>query len=106
MKSIAAVQESDWKASYVFVGDFTDWLLSVSPTNINNRAVLNFASTTGCQHLVVQPAHCVGNLLDFLLTDIPVIVNVTLCLPLGLSDHSSLQLTLQVHQPVLIFTVA
>ena len=50
---IATVQESDRRASFVFVGDLNahhrDWLNSVSQTDHHGIAALDFATVSGCE---------------------------------------------------------
>ena len=78
---MATIQESDSKASFVFMGDFNahhiEWLRSVSPTDGHGRAAFDFANLSGCDQLVDCPTHVSGNCLDLLLTDVPGVVNVS-----------------------------
>ncbi len=61
------------KLNFVFVGDFNahhrEWLESVSPTDYNGRAALDFANVSGCSQLVAGPSHLARNRLDLVLTD-------------------------------------
>ena len=99
LNSMAAIQEADTKASFIFVGDFNahhrDWLGSVSQTNCHGHAALNFANLSGCEQLVHQPTHVSGNCLDLLLTDVPSVVDVRALAPVGGSDHSALSIKVQ-----------
>ena len=69
LTSMAAVQESDRKETFLFVGDahhrvwYRVWLSSVSPTNDNGLIVLDFSSEVGCEQLIHRPTHRSGNLL-------------------------------------------
>ena len=45
---------------------------------------------TGCDQLVVGPAHARGGTLYLLMTDVPDLLGVAVVAPIGNSDHSSL----------------
>ena len=96
--AISEVQQTDRKSSFVFVGDFNahhrEWLGSVSRTDANGRALLDFATSCSCQQLVAGPTQRAGNPLDLVLTDVPGVVSVVVSPPVGRSDHSSLLLSL------------
>ena len=97
--SMASIQESDPKASFLFVGDVNahhqQWLNSVSATDVHGRAAQDFANLSGCDQLVRAPTHISGNSLDLALTDAPAAVDVKVIPPLGSSDHSCLSLSVQ-----------
>ena len=99
LSSMAAIQEADAKASFIFVGDFNahhrDWLGSVSPTNSHGHAALNFCNLSGCEQLVCQPTHTSGNCLDLVFTDVPAIVAARPIAPIGSSDHAFLSVKIQ-----------
>ena len=48
---------------------------------------LDFSNPSGCEQLLRCPTHIAGNRLDLLMTDVPDIVDVVICTPLGTSDH-------------------
>ena len=99
LNSMAAIQEADSRASFIFGGDFNahhrEWLGSVSPTNSHGLAALNFSNLSGCEQLVHQPTHSSGNCLDLVYTDVPGIVNARVVAPIGSSDHSFLSVKVQ-----------
>ncbi|WP_435316568.1 hypothetical protein, partial [Klebsiella pneumoniae] len=72
---IALIQESDQRASFVFVGDLNahhrEWLNSVSQTNAHGIAALDFSTVSGCEQLIQGATHNSGNCLDLLMTDSP-----------------------------------
>ena len=55
---------------------------------------------SGCDQLVVGPAHARGGTLDPLITDIPDLVRVALVAPIGNSDHSFLFAIISMAQAV------
>ena len=99
LSSMASIQESDSKASFVFVGDVNahhqEWLNSISPTNQHGRAALDFSNLSGCEQIVQSPTHASGNCLDLLFTDSPSAVTVQVVPPLGSTDHSGLSFNIQ-----------
>ena len=109
LTAMSEMQQADRKFSIVFVGDFNahhrEWLGSVSETDAHGRALLDFATSSSCQHLVAGPTHSSGNPLDLVLTDVPGVVSVVVSPPVGRSDHSSMLLSLNVDQPVMDFMV-
>ena len=74
LASMAAVQAEDVRASFLFVGDLNgqnhEWLGS-TPTNRHRVAAFDFATVSGCDHLVVGPTYARGGTLDLLITDVP-----------------------------------
>jgi len=100
--AMARIQETDRKAAFVFVGDanahHTDWLQSRSPTNSAGRAALDFCCLSGSRQLVCTATHVGGNCLDLVMTDVPDVINVFVGTPLGTSDHSYLELDVNVSQ--------
>ena len=89
--SMAAIQESDRKASFVFVGDFNahhrEWLNSVSPTNCHGLRAIDFSTESGCEQIIHRPTHRSGNTLDLLFTDAPATVTSNVGSPIRTSDH-------------------
>ena len=67
LTSMAAVQADDVRASFLFVGDLNghhqEWLGSMT-TNRHGVATFDFATVSGCDQLVVGPAHAHGGTLD------------------------------------------
>ena len=57
LAAMADVQQADRKSSFVFVGDFNahhrEWLGSVSQTDAHGRCLLDFATSSGCEQLVL-----------------------------------------------------
>ena len=104
LDSMARVQSVDDKAVSVFVRDaiahHSEWLELVSPTDRHGRDALDFYNQTGCEQLVCCPTHIAGNILDLVMTDVPVIVDVVVRTPLGASDHCFLSCVLRVEQSV------
>ena len=41
-----------------------EWLVS-STTTVHGRATLDFASSTGCEQMVTEPAHINGGVLEY-----------------------------------------
>lgn len=101
---MATIQEVDSRAAFMFVGDFnahhTEWLGSVSPTDLHGRAAMDFENLSGCTQLVTGPTFRSGNCLDLLYTDIPDVVRVSVMAPIGFSDHSSIVAKINLNQRV------
>ena len=101
---MAAVQEADVKACFVFAGDFNahhvEWLNSVSATDNHGVAALDFSTISGCEQLVNVPTHRSGNPLDLVFTDVPGIVSCRVNPPLGSSDHCTLKINAELNQIV------
>ena len=55
---------------------------------------------SGCDQLVLGPAHARGGTLDPLITDIPDLVRVAVVAPIGNSDHSFLFAVISMAQAV------
>ena len=93
----------DMRVSFLFVGDLNDhhreWLGSTT-TNRYGVAILNFATVSGCNHMVVGPTHARGGTLDLLMTDVPDLVLVAVVAPIDNSDHSSLSAVISMAQAV------
>ena len=51
------------------------------------------------------PTHAYGNRLDLVLTDVPGVVDVKVCAPIGRSDHCALRVDLTLKQQVPQFSV-
>ena len=101
--SMAAVQTDDVCASFLFVGDLNGhhqkWLGSTT-TNRHDVAAFPFATVSGCDQLVVGPAHAYGGILDLQMTDVPNLVRVFVVAPIDNSDHSSLSAVISIAQAV------
>ena len=90
---MAAVQDEDARASFLFVGDLNGHHQEcVGSTTTNRHAVAAFdlVTVSGCDQLVVGPTHARGGTLDLLMTDVADLVRVAVVAPMGNSDHSSL----------------
>ena len=89
--SMAAIQENDRKASFVFIGDFNahhkEWLNSVSNTDCHGLRALDFSSESGCDQIIHNSTHRSGNCLDLIFTDTPGVVAGNVGSPVGTSDH-------------------
>ena len=94
LTAMASIQAADVKASFIFAGDLNahhqEWLNSVSPTNRNGLAALDFSNLSGCEQLIRGPTHNSGNCLDLILTDVPGVVEASVLAPIGTSDHNSI----------------
>ena len=103
LASMAAVQAEDVLAFFLFVGDLNghhqEWLGSTT-TNRHGVAVLDFATVSGCDQLVVGSTHARGGTLDLLMTDVPDLVRVAVVAPIGNSDYSSLSAVISMAQAV------
>ena len=69
-------------------------------TNRHGVAAFDFATVSGCDQLVVGPAHARGRTLDLLMTDVPYLVRVSVVAPIGNSDHSALPAVISVAHAV------
>ena len=111
LTSMAAIQESDEKAAFLFVGDFNahhkEWLDSVSPTNCHGLRAFDFASEAGCEQLVYRPTHRSGKCLDLVFSDTPGVVACNVGIPIESSDHCYVSATIRAEQavPDVSFTV-
>ena len=89
--SMAAIQENDRKASFVFIGDFNahhkEWLNSISQTDCHGLRALDFSSESGCDQIIHGPTHRSGNCLDLIFSDTPGVVAGNVGSPVGTSDH-------------------
>ena len=90
LDSMARIQESDRKSSFIFVGDMNahhkDWLNSRT-TDRHGIAALDFGTVTNCTQTVSDPTHLSNNTLDLLFTDVPDLVSTSVKPPVGTSDH-------------------
>ena len=72
----------DDKAVFVVIGaenaHRSDWLESVSPTDLHGGDALDFCNLSGCEQFVCCPTHIAGNRLNLVMTDAPDIVDVFL----------------------------
>ena len=91
------------RASFLFVGDLNghhqEWLGSTT-TNRHGVVAFDFATVSCCDQSVVGPTHARGGTQDLLMTDVPVLVRVTVVAPVGNSDHSSLSAVISMAQAV------
>ena len=90
--SMAAIQENDREASSVFIGDFNahhkEWLNFISQTDCHGLRALDFSSESGCDQIIRNPTHRLGNCLDLIFTDTSGVVAGNVGCPIGTSDHS------------------
>ena len=74
---MAAIQENDRKASFVFV-DFNahhkEWLNFVSNTGSHGLRALDFSSESECDQIIHNSTRRSGNCLDFIFTNTPGVV--------------------------------
>ena len=68
-------------------------------TNLHCRAARNFALLSACEHLVTEPTHIDGEVLDWVLTDVPGVEGVRVGSPVGTSDHSAIFIDVVLEQP-------
>ena len=103
LTSKAAVQAEDVRASFLFLGDLNghhqEWLGSTT-TNRHGVAAFDFATVSSCDQLVVGPTHSRGGTLDLMMTDVPVLVLVSVVAQMGNSDHFSLSAVISMAQAV------
>ena len=97
LESMGRIQSEDPKSVFLFAGDFNshhmEWL--GSPRNDNHGvAAHNFSSLSDCTQLVRGPTHVGGGVLDLVLTNVPDLCRVVVGGPIGKSDHSHIDLTL------------
>ena len=87
------MQAEDVRASFLFVGDLNghhrEWLGSATKTTIELQPLINYATASGCDHLVVGPTRAPGGTLDLLMTDVPDLLQVAVVAPIVNSDHCS-----------------
>ena len=99
LNSMGNIQATDRKSSFIFVGDLNahhkEWLNSISDTNIHGIKALDFSNLSGCDQLINEPTHQLGNCLDLLFTDSPGVVDTAVKPPLGSSDHFQISFTLK-----------
>ena len=103
LKSIAAVQAEDVRASFWFVGDLNGHhreCLGSATTNRHGVAAFDFATMSFCDQLVVGPTHARGGTLDLLMTDVPDLVRFSVVAHIGNSDYSSLSAVISMAQAV------
>ena len=85
LTSMPAVQAEDVRASFLFVGDLNghhrEWLGSTT-TNSHGVEAFDFATVSGCDQLVVGPTHARGGIHDFLMTDVPNLIQVAVVAPI------------------------
>ena len=97
LTEMAAVQATDVRASFLFVGDLNgqsqEWLDSTT-TNRHGVAALDFATLSSCDQLVIGPTHARRGTLNLLMADVPDLVRVAVLAPLGSLDHSSLSIAI------------
>ena len=85
LTSMAAVRAEDVRASFLFAGDLNDhhqeWLGSAT-TNRHFVVAFDLTTVSGCDQLVVRLIHARGETLDFLMTDVPDLVRVSVVAPI------------------------
>ena len=104
LSKMMEVQNDDPKAHFVFVGDYnahhTEWLNSVTATDVHGRVARDFATISGCEQLVREPTHLSGNPLDLVFTDVSELVNCRVGSPVGTSDHSQVKISVELEQVI------
>ena len=89
--SMAAIQENDRKGSFVFIGNFNahhkEWLDSISQTYCHGLRALDFSSESGCDQIIHNPTHRLGNYFGLIFSDTPGVVVGSVGSPIGTSDH-------------------
>ena len=102
--SMAAIQENDRKASFVFIEDFNahhkEWLNSISQTDCLDLRALDFSSESGCDQIIHNPTHRSSNCLDLIFTDTPGVVAGNVGSPVGTSDHCYKSATIKTEHAV------
>ena len=100
---MAAVQDEDIHATFLFVGDLNghhqEWSDSTT-TNRHGVAAYDYVTVSCCVQLVVDPTHARGGTLDVLMTDVSDLVRVAVVAPIGNIDHSSLSAVILMAQEV------
>ncbi|MEL7522543.1 MAG: endonuclease/exonuclease/phosphatase family protein, partial [Cyanobacteria bacterium J06553_1] len=102
LSSMATIQETDRKATLLFVGDFNahhnDWFDSGAQINRHGHAAKNFGTNSGCEQLIAKATHIHGNCLDLLFTDSPGIVTADVGGTIGSSDHCFISANIKTNQ--------
>ena len=80
-------------------GHHQEWLGSTT-MNRHGVAAFDFVTVPGCDLLDVGPTHARRGTLDLLIIDVPDLVRITVVLPIGNSDHSSLSAIISTAQAV------
>ena len=105
INTTAAFQESHQIASFVVVGDlnthYRDWLNSFSSIDHHCIDVLDFATISGCEKLILGTTHISGNCLDLFLTNSPWVTTAIIGPPIGASVHCFVSIIIKVEQSVL-----
>ena len=83
----------------------SEWLEPLSPTDRHGRDAHDFCNLSGCEQLVPGSTHIAGNRLDLVMTDVPDIVDVVVCIPFATSDHCFISCVLRVEQSVSEYNV-
>ena len=100
---MAAMQAEDICASFQFLGDLNghhqEWLGSIN-MNCHAVAAVQFSTVSGCDQLVVGPTHARSGTIDFLMTDVPDLVQAAAEAPIGIPVHSSLSAVISMAQAV------
>ena len=103
LASMAAVQAEDVRASFLIVGDLNghhqEWMGSTT-TNRHRVESIDFATVSGCDHLVVVSTHARDGTFDLLMTDVSDLVRVAVVASISNSDHSSLSAVISMAQAV------
>ena len=72
--------------------------------NLHGRAAHDFASSSGCEQMIMEPTHIDVGELGLVLTVVPDVVGVRVYLPVETSDHSAIfiDVMLEQHSPHLV----
>ena len=87
-------------ASFIFFSVNLSRVVGPPTTTIHDKTARGFASSSGCEHMVTEPAYIDGAVLDLLVTDVPDLVRVRAGSPVGTSDHSDLFIDVVLEQPI------
>ena len=69
--------------------------MGFTTTNRHGAAAFDFATVSGYDQLVVGPTYALSGALDLLMSNVPVLIWITVAAPMGNCDHSSLSVTRQ-----------
>lgn len=108
LTSMLTIQKDEWKSALVFVSDFNahhhKWLSSVSPIDVHGRAVHDSAGISNSIQPVTVSTQWVDKCLDPVLRDALDIVKVDVLVPMGKSDHSSINMQLDLSQCLILYS--
>ena len=101
---MAAIQENDRKASFVFIGDFNahhkEWLNSISQTDCHGLRAFRFLLRVRNDQIIHDPSPRSVNCLDLIFTDTLGVVAGNVGIPNGTSDHCYASATIKTEQAV------